>query len=386
MRFFVFAVVLGAVAWATPVLAAGPASDITADQLLELKLAQGEALESMDAEIETTIDSPSADPSQAAGTSPSAGSGQASVSVTTRARIAFDKVAGTTHAQKLDADGNVNVDIKTEGTDVSFKRGDGTWVLVPLDAQTRATLIEQGIELPDDYNTSTTTKQAGLAGHGRLPKDAAAKRTAKKQRIQKHLQRMKALGRFERRKEMDQDTPTGVMTGVDLDTPLGFEAEGLLNAPGKRVRTGKSRALFQSMGAVDAKTGQRKQAQGFDATLELVDEDSGVPVETSQFMRADRVKGMIDLDGTGGEIQAPSMQAADAQAKTGKHPFGHKKIKLPGWARKMKDADGVDVVEMQRTKVLKMRRVGGSVVPEETEQVDLTAAGEVRQRVKWKPF
>jgi hypothetical protein len=66
------------------------------------------------------------------------------------------------------------------------------------------------------------------------------------------------------------------------------------------------------------------------------------------------------------------------------HPVASKKLKLPGWARKMKDADGVDLVELQRTKVLKLRRVGGSVVPAETEQVDMTAAGEVRQRVTWR--
>jgi hypothetical protein len=31
-----------------------------------------------------------------------------------------------------------------------------------------------------------------------------------------------------------------------------------------------------------------------------------------------------------------------------------------------------------------MKRVGDLMLPEETEQVDLTAIGEVKQRVKWK--
>jgi hypothetical protein len=344
--------------------AAGANGDISADQLLELKLAQAESLEALDSAIETTVDSNGS-------------------SVTTRSRIAFDKVAGTLRSQKLDEDGAVNVDVKAEGTDMYFKRNDGTWELMPMDAQTRATLVEQGVVFPADGKSG---KNMGLAGHGRLPKDPAAKKAAKKLNIQKELKRLQSLGRFERKVEMDQDTPRDVMAGVDLDTPLGFEADGLLNtaAAGKRTRTGKSRALLQSLGALDAKTGTRKQAQGFDAVLELIDEDTGVPVEMAHFMRVDRVKGMLDIDGTGGNIDVPLMPSASVSAVQQKHPALSKKLKLPGWARKMKDADGVDMVELQRTKVLKLRRVGGSVVPEETEQVDMTAAGEVRQRVKWK--
>jgi hypothetical protein len=57
---------------------------------------------------------------------------------------------------------------------------------------------------------------------------------------------------------------------------------------------------------------------------------------------------------------------------------------VPGWARRVKDGDGEELVQVQRMRVLKLRRVGERVLPEETEQVDATGVGEVRQRVRWK--
>jgi hypothetical protein len=69
---------------------------------------------------------------------------------------------------------------------------------------------------------------------------------------------------------------------------------------------------------------------------------------------------MLDVDGTGGNIEVPFMPSASVKAVQEKHPVASKKLKLPGWARKMKDADGADLVELQRTKVLKLRRVGGA--------------------------
>ena len=41
-------------------------------------------------------------------------------------------------------------------------------------------------------------------------------------------------------------------------------------------------------------------------------------------------------------------------------------------------------VELQRTRVLKAKRVGDVILPEEVEQTDVTAVGEVKQRMNWR--
>jgi hypothetical protein len=106
-------------------------------------------------------------------------------------------------------------------------------------------------------------------------------------------------------------------------------------------------------------------------------------------MRVERVRNMVDVDGKGEDMEVTELAAKrgnqDYAALKGKaHPFKHKKAKLPKWSRRIKDADGADLVEVQRTRVLRMKRVGDAVLPEETEQVDLTGVGEVKQRVTWK--
>lgn len=385
-------------AWAVETATA--AVDPSADDLLQLQAAQAESLDTLDAEIETTV------------------SGEDGVTSSARARIQLDKVNGTTRVQKLDADGKVALDMKTEGTTVSFLTPAG-WHSVQMDPQTQATLTEMGVDFGDGAADATEAsasaaavqaqalptptlpqaRQRGLAGHGKLPQDVKQRRQAKRQRIQKQVQRLKKRFHFERRRDLDQDTPADVMADVHLDQPLGFETQGLLtSADGStptawaRHRHRKSRALWRRR--LPSQTGGKKGAAaapvtGNDATLEIVDEDTGVAIETSHFMRADRVKDMIDLDGSGGQMDVTDLAAKrgnkDYAALKGKpHPFKHKKVKLPPWARRIHDTDGADLVEMQRTRVLKMMRVGDAVVPEETEQTDITAMGEIRQHTLWK--
>lgn len=392
----VLLLLLMVIATAAPAAVAAEA-DVTTDQVLELQAAQAESLDALDAEIETTV------------------TGEDGVSHTAQARIAYDKVEGTTRVQKIDSDGNVNMDIKTEGTTVSYLTPSG-WRSVELDAQTKATLVDMGIDFGDEAPaaavagdptsgqakvaavsapTQAQRKKQGLAGRGRLPKDKAQRRLAKRQRVKDHIKRHHDKFRSQRRQDLDQDRPQNLLSAADLDQPLTMEADGLLSltptAQGRRPRTGKLRALWQRRLPKPAKLkgAPAPESGAHDATLELVDEDTGVSVEVSQFMRADRMKDMLDMDGQGGEMDVTALaekrgNAEYAKLKAKKHPFKAKKRKLPKWARRVVDADGVELVEIQRMKILKMRRVGGVVLPEETEQTDVTAVGEVKQRVKWR--
>jgi hypothetical protein len=383
------AFVLGLASFGLQAAEAGP----TVDELLELKAAQAESLDALDAEIESTV------------------SGEDGVTKTTRARIAFDKVDGWTRMQKLDSDDNVAMDIKTEGTEVSFLQANGQWKTVALDPQTQATLREMGVDFGDELEAgagpaakavakpnAAQRKQRGLGGHGKLPKDKAQRRAAKRLRMQKQIQRLKQRHRVERRGDLDQDRPSAMVNAADLEAPLALETEGLLDAgntptarQARRARKAKLRALWQRRQTqkTAAQAPAASDAGSPDAMLEMVDEDSGVVVETSHFVRAERVQDMVDLSGQGGELDVTEIapkrgDKAYAGLKGKQHPFKTKKRKLPQWARRLKDDDGSELVEVQRTRVLKLKRVGDTLQPEETEQVDVTGVGEVKQRVKWK--
>lgn len=304
------------------------------DDLLAQKFAQAEALKALDAEIEAEV------------------SGEDGVTKTVKTRVAFDKAGGKGRMQRLDEKGQVMMEMKVEGTAVSFLSSSGQWKRVELDEQTKRTLEELGMEFG-----SGASKAGGLGGQGRQPKGEEAG-------IQKALAKERKLYQIERCEELDKEAPEGVR-GV-----LG-KACGRCCAVMKRC--------VKPLG----------QVLSHDAEVEWVEEGSGVVVERCRLMRAERVREMVDLDGEGGELDAVELgekagHGEYAGLKGARHPFHCKKAKLPSWARRMRDRDGGELVEVHRERVLKLKRVGGAWVPEESECVDVTAAGEVRQRVRWR--
>jgi hypothetical protein len=345
----------GAFLLAASLSAAAPAAaDADIDALLELQAAQAESLEALDAIVETTVEA-------------------AGVTRRTRSRLRLDKAAGSARMQSLDEQGRVAMDMKVEGAEVSYLLPDGSWKRLVMDAQTKATLEEMGVEFP---------KATGGQGRSEGKRQVGTKR----ERVRAQVERKKRGHRLERRSDLDRAVPPSVNAAVDLGRPLGLEQEGLLDrGPSPRSRQGRSRAVLRHL---QDKPGAVQANRPYDAVLEHIDEDTGVVVESSHFVRAENLTGMVDLEGRGGEMDIPSVGAAkrvQPQAlRQAQRKAGNQKRPLPSWARRMKDPEGRELVEIRRTSILKARRLGGAVVPQETEQVELTGVGEVRQRVKWE--
>jgi hypothetical protein len=206
----------GAFLLAASLSAAAPiADDADIDALLELQAAQAESLEALDAIVETTVEA-------------------AGVTRRTRSRLRLDKAAGSARMQSLDEQGRVAMDMKVEGTEVSYLLPDGSWKRLVMDAQTRATLEEMGVEFPK-------------AEAGKAKLDGKRRMGSKRERVRAQVERKKRGHRLERRSDLDRVVPASVNAAVDLDRPLGLEQEGLLGQGlGQRPRQGRSRAVTKS--------------------------------------------------------------------------------------------------------------------------------------------
>jgi hypothetical protein len=320
MRFFIF-VGLAVAAPTKPAFAAAADNGLSADQLLELKLAQSESLETLDATMETAVES--------------VGDTAAAKKPPLQIRMQMDKVRGAMRLSHLTADGTANAEFLVQGTQVSYKDTFGKWQSQEIDDQTRATLEALGV----DFKSLPSAKQ-GLGGQAKHSGHASGK--TKAARLQERLQKVAKLKEAFSFQVLDDDASVGLPQGLD-QAPL---AESDAARSGHHLK-GMMRRQKKTAGD-----------PGIDAQVEWIDETSGAVVESSQWVTAARRDLLLGQAG--------------------------KKAKQGGiqW-RKVRTANGDELVEINRSRTKKMVAVNGVALPEESETVSDTAVGEVRQTVRW---
>jgi hypothetical protein len=276
---------------------AGP----TVDDLLELKAAQAEQAETFDAILSTEVSSDAA----------------TATAKTVSLRLSYDKSLGAMRIQGLDAAAGTAVLVK--GASVQMKRPDGQWSTLSLDAQTRGTLEELGVDLD-----ALPASQRGLAGEPKVKRlrdlSKAQADAERRKRGQARVKRWKDRFNHSRLATLDRNEPNGR----------------------------RSRALL-----LRSKAGKGEPA--FDGKLEWVDEASGLVLESSLMLEPQRFQ---------------------------RH-FGAQAAKDLQRRRKARLDDGRELVEIGSTRLTKVFEKQGLSLPEESESVNSTAHGEVRQKTRW---
>jgi hypothetical protein len=208
----------------------------TADDLLNLKEQNAEAVETLDMEMQSDIEA----------------NGRTSTSHT---RLMVDKTQGAMRFQRFDGQGAVHSEVMVVGTQAYFHTSAGTWNALPMDDQTKDTLISMGVPLE--------APQSGLGGHEKMNHSAArdgqglrSLDAAAHRRIASRIARMKLHLRFDRRPEMDDEA--------------------------------------HHLRAISRRPGAGAKNMPYDEEIEKIDENTGLSMEKGRWIDVERYPGGKD--------------------------------------------------------------------------------------------
>jgi hypothetical protein len=306
--------------------------------LLELTEEQAESVVSMDALVETDVYNGD------------------KVINTARMRMVYDKSKGAMLAQALDNNGNITSQILSKGTRVWSRGRRKGWTEMPMDAQTKETLENMGVDFNGGQGmaggelveapgedaivsgaySNTPEFQDPSVGAG--PRARPAFRILKgkhwsKEKIQRVKNRIQ--GRIDKSREKKE-----FARARELDDP-GKKRKGLVS----RFKKGIKNKPWE------------------EETL-LVDEETGLVVERRQWVKAKKWPG-------GKRKISRAVNVRKGRSQTG--PL----------ATPDQNIGDDDLVEIGHLKVTKVKKMNGAAVPEETEAVNYTTAGKVRMKMRW---
>lgn len=302
----------------------------SSDATLSLMEQQAETVDTLDTVIETQV--------QAGG-----------MDRTLTIRLVMDRTVGKLKAQTLGPNGEVLSQILVDGANVFARGQQGDWLALPMDAPTRATLEGLGARFGKDA-------EGGLAGLERS--DGAAIETA-------------AQADTTPTAMADDLSPSAAGEDLPLLRRRHFSPHQLDQARQRiqrRLERRKKGLQITRVATLD-KDGRRSlrlhslggpKARPWDDELVSVDVNSGLTLESSQFIRASRFPGGKK------HVSKKARRLRD---------------RVPGASE---DTDADPLIELTRHQVLKTERRGGAELVTEAETVNQTMDGEMTVHTHWK--
>jgi hypothetical protein len=303
-----------------------------ADNLLLLAEQQTESIDTLDTVIDSTLTS-------------------SRINKTLRTRLVMDKTKGMVKVQQLDAGNTVTAELLVQGTTVSVRGRQGDWKDLPMDAQSQGMLESMGVRFG-------TNSLGGIAGLEKSDGAALAAASA----------------------------PASVATAEDVSPSADAQPMGLLRHRGwskvqldkayaraqKRVARLKKKASYERLEAADDPSGHLKAlrvrrntddaSRPWDEELQKVDENTGVRVESVQFIRVSRWPGGKDHIPAGARHLHQIVPEVGTPAN-----------------------DDEDLVEVTHHKVLSQKTIHGAVIPLEAESVSTSQNTVLTVHTSWKP-
>lgn len=309
------------------------------DDLLQLKEAQAESMQTMEADIESQVEM----------------NGRTS---TSRVHMALDKARGAMRMQHLDAKtGEVKSDMMVDGNKVYYKSAGGKWIKLPEpDAQTKATLESMGVALGANSKT--------LAGGEALSPEEKALNITERETLKGYHLRLarQAVGApLPAAASVSGTVATDNMEMTQLTPRLKKALEARQARIKRKIAKMKQRMEIEREPESDRPEinclalRHRPKDPGhhpWDEELVHIDKNNGMAMERVRYMLAER------------------------------YPGGEKKI--PAKAVHRKSKEGKDLVEISRVKVNKTTKIKDIDMPEESESHHFTVAGTVTRKTKWK--